>query len=159
MGFLNKKISNGVAILFMLTTLITSCSLVIEPKVETVDPELQGYVNEYYTLLGQYCPNKKYNITKHYHIYLTKNVGYEADTIGMCSRLILGFDVQINRAFWNKASLIDRRQLIYHELAHCLIFKPHVNDKFNYMYPYQLEISPDELMYQVVQDIESYCGK
>lgn len=122
---------------------------------QKVDPELVPYVAEYKNLLDKYCETKQYNTSNFYSIKLLPKM--EADHIGVCYRKFNGYKIEINGEWWNTASEDDRKQLIFHELAHCLIDKDHVEDQTNYMNPFFVSLKYQDLYDQVTLDIYNRC--
>ena len=123
-----------------------------------VDIGLSPYVQEYYNLLHDYCPNKSYNTTVMYNIKIVSDLDDEA--IGVCYRFFSGYKILIKKPWWDMATDANKRQLIYHEMAHCLIYREHeMRDMSHYMYPEFNNILQEDLLIQTVQDIEDFCGK
>lgn len=50
------------------------------------------------------------------------------DAAGVCNYLTR--DIVINRDIWNRSGYFSRKNLIYHELGHCVLYKRHNNDRF-----------------------------
>lgn len=120
-----------------------------------VDPALAPYVIEYKTLLDKYCENGNYNKSNFYSIKMLDKM--ENDHIGVCYRKINGYNIEINKEWWDTAEDADRKQLMFHELAHCLIDKEHVDDIHNYMNPIFVELKYQDLYDQVTLDIYDRC--
>lgn len=57
----------------------------------------------------------------------TKNV------VGLCQGNTR--DIQILKSFWDKANNLRRKQLMFHELGHCVLGRPHVQDYLSIMLP------------------------
>lgn len=124
-------------------------------KYRAVNPELAPYVNDYYNIVHKFCPDKQ---EKETNFYIISFVDSMSDyNIGVCYHQINGYQIEINRKFWLTASNLDRRQLLYHELAHCVINKPHVEDMHNYMYPDFYSVKYQSLYEQVALDVINWC--
>lgn len=138
---------------------ITACAhSAVEFHYKIIDKELKPYVSEYYRLLNKYCKNRKYNKSSHYIIFLDDINEYRGDgtqTIGVCYHKLFGFEVEIDRGWWESSNESLRKQLIYHEMAHCLINQEHSPNKSNYMY--QGLFPNDNVETQSIQDIKDYC--
>lgn len=119
-----------------------------------VEPELQPYVNEYKGLLDTYCPSKKYNRTDYFTIRFSKK---DAAWIGLCQLDMFGYSIAIDKTYWDRAVDVDRKQLVYHEMAHCLIYKGHIDDPNNYMNPVETVLSEEEYTKQAITDIQGFC--
>lgn len=123
---------------------------------QSVDTELKPYVEEYYAMYQGICPQKAKLSSSMYSIQFVP----DNDTwIGVCQPKINGYNLRINKKYWDESNANDRTQLMYHELAHCVISKMHVDDSYNYMNPVQYPIPYKEYIIQVKEDIEEYCNK
>lgn len=124
---------------------------------KSVDPILEPYVFDYYQLFKEQCPVKFKETTSSYTIdFIPDNKTY----VGVCMLRLHGFRLHVNREWWdNEASLLDKRQLIYHELSHCVLDKDHVNDIHNYMYPIIYPVPYDVYVSQVKSDMKAFCNQ
>lgn len=60
----------------------------------------------------------------------TELVDIDTEAIGQCLTYEDGFKtINIDKAFWSESSDIEKEFLIYHELGHCLLERPHTNVK------------------------------
>lgn len=133
------------------------CSRIVEFHYKLVDEPLVPYVNEYKGLLDKYCKNKVYNQSPHYMIELSDELESE-DDIGVCYRKLNGFHIKIKNKWWQaNTDPDDRRELMFHELAHCFINQDHVNNPNNYMNPFFPYLTPDVYMPQAIEDIKAAC--
>lgn len=139
--------------LFLIPTFIINS---FQISYKEVDQALQPYTNEYFKLLNVNCSNKQYNTTNHYKIYTNK---LNHAWIGLCTRKLSGFNIQVDSAWWKQANDPDRYQLIFHEMAHCLISKDHVENRDNYMNPSFVPIWYNDLFDQATKDIKDHCNK
>jgi hypothetical protein len=89
-----------------------------------IDPELVSFVQDYHSFLDKYCDTGRYNNTNFYSITFVDDMPDE--DIGVCYRKINGYAIEVNKRWWKETNTQDHRQLMYHELAHCLIDKNHV---------------------------------
>lgn len=146
---------NRVLLVILMTVNIITIGSKIEFGKEKVDTNLKPYVQSYYKLLDQFCPNKNFEHSKYYTI----EFGNGGDKwIGVCYWKINGYHIKIDKDFWdNEATDSDRYQLMYHEMAHCLIDKDHVDDKHNYMNPGYNHIFYEDMLKQVIEDIKQRC--
>lgn len=124
----------------------------------SVEPTLQHYVSDYYNLVDKYCSPEQYNSSGFYE------VGFiilppSDNTIAYCEQHFMGYEIQVNTTIWNTLVEFERRQLMYHELAHCVIYKHHVQDPGNYMYPFFIALPYDKYFPGVVKDIRDRCQK
>lgn len=145
--------------IFLLAFLTTTLVSAFEFRYKVIDAELKPYYNEYHSLLEQNCPNKRYNQSHRFIIELVDEIPDDENWIGMCRIKVNGFSISILRGFWNKATHNTKRQLMFHELAHCLIKREHDEDNVNhYMYPSLSPIQPDLYINQAIDDIIDYCN-
>lgn len=127
---------------------------------KVVDKELQPYTATYFDLLKQECPN--YNINKHqlFVIELVKGEDLEEERwIGVCSKLLAGFHIRIKQEWWLGANENERLQLMFHEMAHCLIDREHDPSVRHYMYAYFGELPRETYFKQARKDIQDYCNE
>lgn len=144
--------------IFILAFLMTQITQAIEFKYRIIDDELKPYYTEYSNLLRDNCPSGNYTKTNRFIIELVDDLPSEENWIGICQLKINGFNIKILRPWWNAANPSDRKQLMYHELAHCMIHREHEEDNPNhYMYP-SLQPLPDYVFInQAIDDIIEYC--
>lgn len=136
-----------------------SVSAVVKTSYKNVDPSLQDFVSGYYELVNKDCSDPaKYNSSSFYSIQFI-TLDKDDSTIAYCQIKNLGYDIRVNRNYWNEMNVADQRQLMYHELAHCVVYRDHVNDESNYMNPYFYAIPYSKYIKQVVADIKEQCPK
>lgn len=135
---------------------VSACAGLIVFKYNVVDDELKSYVADYKQLLEKNCPQGGYK-DERYVIQMEDELD-ESAWIGVCTRLGRGFHIAIKRSWWNKANLDERTQLMYHELAHCMIDREHDKSTSHYMYAYFYEMPRDMYTAQAVEDIQNYCS-
>lgn len=128
-----------------------------EFKQATVDNEFAPYKNEFYTFLDRGCPSKVKYETNYYTIKFGSPAKPD-DWIGICEPHLNGFTIEVEPGFWDRADVQDRRQLIYHELSHCVIYRDHVGDVNNYMYPVIMRINPEIMINQLKNNIADFCN-
>jgi hypothetical protein len=56
--------------------------------------------------------------------------------VGLCFRGEVSSFILISRQYWNKAEDVEKKALMYHELAHCALYKGHDYDPTSIMFPY-----------------------
>lgn len=129
----------------------------VQLRYKIIDPELRPYVVEYHNLLNRYCTSGNYSHTNHYVIELLDELD-KPDQLGLCSFQLNGFHIGIKRSTWKAMDEDDRRQLIYHELAHCVIDREHDKNPKHYMY-YAFSTIPTSALYlQATQDMVDHCA-
>lgn len=141
---------------FLLTFLLVLSVAKFAP-VNHTDKELQTYVDNYMFFVDNFCTKDQYWYPSRARIYLTK---LEGETIGTCAYMYpRTFDIMIDETFFNAAEPLQRFQLIAHEMRHCLFLVDHKQDPHNYMAPYFVKLTKDELYKQIAQDLEESCKR
>lgn len=142
-----KLFSVGFWIIFL--TFLGSALSGIKPSA----PELKDYYKDYIKILDNNCPNfdkpKKLSLS-------FKDLKF--GELGLCNYYIFKREIFISKTYWENASLNERRQLVFHELTHCVLNIHHVNDPNHYMNPYLNLIPEKDLMDQLKIDIEVACN-
>jgi hypothetical protein len=86
---------------------------------------------------GQECSLRLY-----YDLNGEKSVSFDdslngSNTLGVCrygGDMIVP-EIRINRQFWKVASMISREQLMFHEMGHCVLGRPHNASEYLGYYP------------------------
>lgn len=115
-------------------------------------PELKVYQKEYNDLVKEECPGLEF----------PRNLGLgfttlSKDEIGVCNIFLAKRQILVDKTFWNLSSELDRKQLMFHELTHCTFNIGHVENPNNYMNPYLMHISEEDLIIQVKQVSREQC--
>lgn len=125
---------------------------------KVIDPELVPYTDVYFKMLKQECP--KYNVKK-IPLYVIEIVDQdqmdEPDWIGVCIHMFAGFHIKLKKQWWNAASDKEKLQLVFHEMAHCLIEREHDPSGSHYMYAYFRALPQETYTRQAIIDIRNYC--
>lgn len=80
------------------------------------------------------------------------------DEIGLCYTYPYNKrEIFIDEFYWDNASETERRQLVYHELTHCILNKDHVKSENNYMNAYLFPLEEEELYKQLSNNIDDFC--
>ena len=120
----------------------------------SVDIDLNKYVESYKGLLKEHCPGISFQTN--YKISLSDKLEGE-NWIGVCKRSFNSFEIEIDKEWFLRHDEEDRRQLMYHELAHCFLFKDHSDSPFNYMFFQFVDIKESLYTTQAIYDIKEYC--
>lgn len=115
--------------------------------------ELLKYQKDFVSLTKPYCA--KIETPPRFLIKFGKLSDSE---IGVCKVFLFRKEITIDKEYWDKASQGIKKQLVYHELTHCILNIHHVDDFFNYMNPYLNEIPETELLLQVEKNAQDYCN-
>lgn len=135
--------------------LILSVFLLVEDNVQVLEvpPQAKNYYNEYISYIPKYCKNKVFRFNKLRISFSPLGEDY----IGFCNKTFNERQIILDTSFWKWMSIDDKKQLLFHELSHCLINKDHVTDPTNYMYPTEYTIPEKVVIEQVKEDIKYYC--
>ena len=103
-------------------------------KYGSVSPYIRSFDSHYFLFKGGNLPINDLKIT------MTNSLN-NSQAIGTCYSV--SKEIKILESYWNGASESQKRLLIYHELAHCYLNRPHKNKLVNgvpvsIMYPSSL---------------------
>lgn len=137
-----------ITILAFILILTTACGKKEIKKVE-IDPAFQAHVDEFQqnaSLAGR--PVKIDNLVVKAVANLN-DLNTNGNTLGVCytsyrettdwmgnKKVYATPVIHIDQTDWNNLSSSGRKQLIFHELGHCVIDRPHSNSTNSIMYPY-----------------------
>lgn len=135
-------------------------STFIEPK-EKIDPELRHFYDEFNKLVKDNC-NKRGIISNPSRIKIEfiDYINERKDSnvvIGQCQLGLFKYRVIIHRKWYASSTLLERYNLLYHELSHCILKLQHIDDYNNFMYPEMVILPYDKLKQQVVNEIKAIC--
>jgi len=119
-----------------------------------IDPELYPYYEEFLGLYNDICPKKELPTKTIIRFNLKGGV-----VIGTCTRSYKRSVIEIDPVNWYLSTLNDRRQLMFHELTHCLLSLGHVDERYinNYMNPVLYPLEQHELNAQVINNLRYVC--
>ena len=121
----------------------------------SVDTDLQPYFDSYMSAVTTICKENQYYQPRRIIIKFDK---LTRPTIGRCSSGLMDYTIQGDREYWKSANEEDRAELMFHELAHCVIDQDHSEDMLNYMSPEKMyDIDMHTLVKQVGFDIAIHC--
>lgn len=84
---------------------------------------------------------------------------FKDDEIGKCYLYPNGDAlIVIKRDYWDWASPIIKRSLVFHELSHCILGLNHSDNINHYMYrSMSYDLTIQDLYTQVVEDVRNNC--
>lgn len=94
-----------------------------------IEPELRAYLNSFLSRAEQ-VGVKIEGVSTHRIEFVSE---MQDTNIGLCYPYLNR--LYINKSFWVTASKSQREELMYHELAHCLLDLPHSNNYPDIMQP------------------------
>lgn len=119
-----------------------------------VDGDFKIYLTEIKRDIRNNCARDEYS-HKHFQ-FIYKDL--EKRTVGLCLRTRSHFTVFVNPHTWPLLTFDEKYQVLAHEVTHCMLRLPHVDDPNNYMYPIQREfLSKGEVRSQFLKNIYSVC--
>lgn len=93
-------------------------------------------------------------------IMLFEPNGPDESSLAVCFRLGRTSRISVDPASWEEYGTDDaRRQIIFHELSHCILKLEHnIEDNRNYMFPrIEVILDKDSLIKQVSTDMKEFC--
>lgn len=123
---------------------------------KNIDKQLQPYYNTYMGLVSLYCPKIKDTLKPQISIYF--NYHNDDNWVGICYLYKNKFVVQIDHKYWVNTTEDDRKEIMYHELSHCVLDLDHSPDPKNYMYAYDSHLTITDTINQVISDIKGKCN-
>jgi hypothetical protein len=107
-----------------------------------IEPNVAPYVNSFESITGI-----KVNIS----IRFAKQ---ESSVVGVCFMSnFKGENIELDPDFWNSSDDMEREELVFHELGHCVLMRDHKDDVINDTNGYVL---PASIMYPYVMDSATY---
>jgi len=84
------------------------------------------------------------------------NFGETDDAIGYCQKYSNGFKIVLNEQYWyHNLDGSGKRQLLLHEMCHCIFNIKHNSDEKHFMYPEFTKIDENTLLNQLEGTIKS----
>lgn len=93
------------------------------PEYSGIEPEFIGYSKLYNTLASFHGLSFKNTVTIGFSTIKPKNK--DVSYIGYCSYGKNFREIDVDQGYWEKASELTRRSLIFHELTHCYCTRGH----------------------------------
>jgi len=112
------------------------------------DKELQPYVKEFIKYANLYWKDCWENREIHIELGDIQNIYPDVSTrvIGICNMLSKRIIIDID--FFNYANEYEREEVIFHELGHCYLDRPHIKTR--------ISNRPTSIMYPTLLDYRSY---
>lgn len=138
---------------FLFAWVLAFTFLVSVPFVR-IDEEVKPYYNEFISIVKNECPNLK---TPKQLIVSFKTLKNEE--IGLCTIYAFRREINFDPLSWGLSTNILRRQLVFHELTHCVLNVHHVKDSKHYMNAYIVYVPEEELILQLKNNIKEACNE
>ncbi len=142
----------------MFVAIVIAIQLVVGMRVlSNKDDALMPYYNETLSIVRERCTPDQYFFPKIQGIRFY-NAPEDSGEIAICESNKLGFRIGFDRASWAAASEADRKQVMAHEVVHCLFNQDHVQDAENFMAPYFARMDEAVLLKQLDEYLSNKCG-
>ncbi len=132
---------------------ISSIILFFTLPINNIDKELNSYYKEFMDLGKESC-----NKVQKPNQFTIKFGKLTDDNIGLCTVYIHRKEVLIDENYWAISNLETRKQLVFHELTHCVLDMHHIDLENNYMNSYLIELPKDVLYEQVKDNMVKFCN-
>jgi hypothetical protein len=143
----NKKLAAFIAIILGAVSYFTI-------PIKSIDRDFNEHYKSFMGLYNQHCPERKIPLQFKLH-YRRLN----GSMIGLCTRRPGSAVVAIDPIYWMISNDLVQKQLMYHELTHCLLDVAHIIDprRSHYMGPYMEDLTEEELLEQTVEIMKEVC--
>lgn len=158
---MTREILNHIcrALTFALSFLLGSCITLYPSPPPGVDPELKEYVERFEQYAREYY-GESYKIppidigfgdTASLSMLLN---GPNYTTVGWCNKFVNPIQILIDKDSWSYYSDIRKEQLMFHELAHCALNRPHieVEDPENFPVSMMFPVLLNDTLYKTYRD-------
>jgi hypothetical protein len=138
----------------ILVSWLVSLLLFISVPIKKVDPSLALHYKEFMDVVQSDCPS----------LQLPNQLTIETgnltdDNIGVCVVFSFRKHITIDNFYWNTSNEQTKRQLLFHELTHCVLNINHIESDSHYMNPYIIEIPNEELYKQLKETVKGVCNE
>lgn len=138
----------------VLISWLLSLLLFLTIPIKKIDNEFLPYYNSFFKSVNKNC--KKISPPNQL-IMIFKNLSNEE--VGLCYLFSHKKQIYIDRFFWENSNDNEKKQLIYHELTHCILNIHHVSDESNYMNDYLVLLPDNVLETQLENNIKEACNE
>lgn len=135
-------------------TFLTFVFVLLNINIKKTDHDFNKYYEEFIQITKKECDK----IEKPSRLSINFS-NLTEDQIGLCIIFPLKKHILIDSRYWNKATEQQKKQLIFHELTHCVLHYNHVDNIFNYMNPYIIELPDYVLTEQTKEYARLYCNE
>lgn len=140
---------------FKLFILILLYSYIFIP-IHYINPQLKSITDEIFNTVNLYCKHNQYYIPKNTLVYFKK---LKEPIVGQCGLGFHQYSIVLDTTYWNYYNDDYKYQLLVHEYSHCILFKKHVSDETNYMFPSMVKLTKEQVKEQFVRDLKEHCEK
>lgn len=83
---------------------------------------------------------------------------YLPGAIAYCEYKVNGFKLVFDKPYWDSLSDLNKTQLMFHEMAHCMFDEEHWDDPQHFMSPVMNDMDALSLIIQVHNYLSLKCG-
>lgn len=140
--------------LAFLLAIFASFLLYLHVPLKSINKDLNPYYQEFMELYDKHCPDRPLPAK-----LIVRYQGLPGMIIGLCSRMYEGSVVSIDPLYWVTSNTLEQKQLMFHELTHCVLYLSHLEnlETNHYMAPHMEEITNEELIGQTVNLMQQVC--
>lgn len=137
---------------FIITWLI-SLILFASIPIQNIPDSVYPYYEEYVSIVKKECPKIKVPRQLLIQFNNLKN-----EEVGLCYLYAFKRKIEFDNVYWQTTNHMMRKQLVFHELTHCILETHHDDSYINYMNSYVAYVPEEKLIEQVKQNAKAYCN-
>ena len=119
--------------------------------------ELMSVFNKHMETVKQYCNSSQY---RNPNFFTTVRFGDLSEEIAYCQHKANGFVIVFDKSYWNKVLTdSDKKQVMMHEIVHCIFKQKHINDPRHFMAEFFEPITDAVFEKQVKEYLTTKCNK
>lgn len=118
------------------------------------DSRLKPYFEDNLAEIQSFCKPSQYHLPYFHAAYFGNT---EGDVVAYCEQKRNGYIMVFNKRFWDALNETNKRQLMMHEMVHCLFKQPHFNSNFHFMATYFVAIPEPMLGIQFREYLYRKC--
>ena len=124
----SKSILILIATIFNMTSaaVIGRSALILGEQNAYVDSNLSWFVKSF---LHEAAKRNKVIDLNYLSIEFSNKLDDDAEVIGFCRKIGPVKLIKINSAFWATATYTEKEELVFHEMAHCVLNRDHCNER------------------------------
>lgn len=118
--------------------------------------ELNAVFTENLSIIETACDKTKYRYPTPFIIITFSNL---LEEIAYCQRKANGFVIVFDKVYWDKIlTKSDRKQVMMHEMVHCMFNQKHLPDSKHFMAEFFEPISEEEFKKQTDEYLKNKCS-
>ncbi len=137
---------------FIITWLL-SLILFASVPIQNIPEGIYPYYKEYLFIVQNECP--KVTVPRQLIIEFKE---LRNEEVGLCYLYVFKSKIEFDPLYWTQANDLMRKQLVFHELTHCILETHHDDTYVNYMNSYLTYVPEEVLIEQVKQNARNNCN-